>query len=46
MEFSKKAQKRLGLIALFLENVGKAVGKSTLIVTPYIQMLEDLKKFC
>ena len=46
MEVSLKAQKKLGPIALFFENVGKAVGKTTLIVTPYIQMLEDLQKLC
>lgn len=45
-ELSIQAQIKLRSIALYFENVGKAVGKSTLIGTPYIQMLEDLKKFC
>jgi hypothetical protein len=45
-ELSIKAQKKLGSIALFFENVGKAVGTTSLIVVPYIQMIEDLKKFC
>ena len=45
-ELSTQAQKNLLSVALFFENVGRAVGKTTLIGIPYIQMLEDLKKFC